>query len=1840
MSTPNFSLDIELWPAAERKQQDVYFQPALTWLLGQGASEGATQGVALLMLEYDPSSADASKQDFRELTKGLIRWTWAAAGKAADVAVTVDDLDDLYDDFSGATLAHADLQKFLAAHYAFVMHEFAAPGGGAEVDATVFPMFPDLELAVGGGAAQSFSSTSVTPSELDDLRDYFQQLQAQFGRTTKANTIGASSIAEFIFVGYARLLIRAGIQAGSDTLEAGGGSAANITALVDSISNSDYFNIAQMASRFLLHGFNLPEGVISGEVASADEGLYVSTRQQYVFADSLSSGNYVVKLRMGATSHEHITFPSTDDDGRGAITYSIASSDESSLLLAQAKALDSLKTTDLASLHSVKPTRMDPYRRERLHFVLRNRVQWEHGGDAAYLLPLSASLRAHLRCKDPNPTVDLLVWPGGQAAAEIDVANADFAWATRLELTLAQLPDPQTDESLTTVFELGESSEEHKLLLEGVWDFLARQTDASAIDLTLLYVSGSGTTNPGVTTLATVDDDVLVVKANLSNDTGAVDSGPFGAALSDKQTFLQLIWEGLDVSGGGYYLHLPKISGDARAKIFSDGTSGIIQLLIGFTDAADPIHDFNNCAIFDQAIDVENDLVLARSTETVPVLTVPAGYLGFEISDRPELEVPDPDTGVDELSALYQLLGYQIQASPPFIASNVGLPIGPAEHETPNGNWLYERLVPTFSLVPRVDEIDGAPDPNLDPYRSMDGSSELVVDTWWQDIYGNQLLDNKNTEAFAVGYTDPLLGINQWPSVAERYALTSTQEGRRLNLSFSFDASSYYEDGDTTKTRDNRMASDRAIVESAYYQLSQSDVTLKLTTSLDSNWSSADVDKNELLEFLLGIYQFLGDPTQPAPAPFTQAIDASGIAVAGVFIQEVQVELEMSRALDHVLEDLRSNGAIKDEHRNVLTSVARLSPMYEANSVTVAADQTPAQIASAALRYPVLVYTAADVLAAVASRAEVLSANLSLDPAALVVERDLLRISTTDWDEYVALSPAPITTQTEDTCQTLATKFGDDMSDKLGRDVEFSVTDLGAILARVSGLLVAGAQFQIGIRAFTRAFQETFESEGLHLAVSGAGDSAISAAAASQLLCAVRFDDQGITFDIEQRPTYFGLPPLSNSLLTGLVALDDYAGWKGGVAADADLGSVAYTATSEDKKFEAIDINVLARAFLVAVEEFLEPSRLVPAKRLLPDKVASILQRKAELARALSEDLQPILKRDVGAVASEAEDEAKAALRQELLIDLVKGYDVETVVQYGVNVTVANPSFDEARIRGKAKVLGAQVGEGSELETIPLRDLERVLDFTLSAGKIKLRGGDAQPASYFTYLFDTKNPELLASVVLDLEFAPIEIEHDIQQLTGIADYESSRWLSLILPDDLRQPLGASPIPIPLRSYPQPPSLVQQSADADTTSLTDLEDVRQWEYTIVVEHPYISQDSVDCILQLNVPAIDNLPTESGTIAQPSALFSSLVNFSQIFPQLSQDLDALEDAEVLTDDAKSRQAKLALIALEALVQQTTRDWQAWVTGINIYGPGDGDLHFELRERPGASDDERVGEVDIVKTVASIVGDDSIFPVLQLPGYDRTSLTRAGVAIDTNASLSDGDSLVYEFQRDATDLTFFGDSSIPDRMLTVLNLDVIEHQNAWASVWLSRNKVLIEEANGAEIPTNPAFVFQTPAVRFNNMVTPFITNDEPWELATLKSDTGDPVERTLKDHLQTMIDVLFPAFEASKYEVRLSCRYSFAMVRARGFNEDIVTTLPILLGLRVTPQALAAGYAGDLSAEISRWLTANRPSMENASLSFVVDLFSKLDPDSNTSLPMLRITRLGLSFSYVSDVDSLIA
>ncbi|MEM6806067.1 MAG: hypothetical protein AAF696_32010, partial [Bacteroidota bacterium] len=506
--------------------------------------------------------------------------------------------------------------------------------------------------------------------------------------------------------------------------------------------------------------------------------------------------------------------------------------------------------------------------------------------------------------------------------------------------------------------------------------------------------------------------------------------------------------------------------------------------------------------------------------------------------------------------------------------------------------------------------------------------------------------------------------------------------------------------------------------------------------------------------------------------------------------------------------------------------------------------------------------------------------------------------------------------------------------------------------------------------------------------------------------------------------------------------------------------------------------------------------------------------------------------------------------------------------------------------------------------------------------------------------------------------------------------EFRSYVDALLSDANPNYMGRKSIPIPLRYYPQAPSLILQEAEADESSRTVIRDLREWRYTLIYEHLEVAQDSIECIVRLNVADEDNINKPQSQKKKNKDL-PRLVNLLYSFQEKKTEFEPAIQA--LKSGGDPEKAKVALKTFHWYCKEIAEAWESLkVDNQHHYLPKEGDLHLEVseetlsyvgdtseaqerqailsvhqglkesqliklsdtqvraRRKKLAQEEGLEGDAALASEGIIKVGDTyykQVLPLIALPGFrleqDYPKDHPAEPSKDLVARRE------FRFLIDPEDQSFFGDSSIPDRKLSIDNLDLFQQQNAWASIWLSRNKDLILGKK-----THEAFIFRTPAVRFTNRTIPSIVNDEPWNVAKLPDGT-DVQKRELSKHLENMLDLfeagvkrLDPRGKNERYELRISCRYAYTLVEGSGLNEDITTTLPLLLGLRIKPAALKT-YHSKLAKEIHGWFKKIDPVRRKAFLVFAMEAYSQLDPDEQSSLPLLQVRQLNLELDDITDL-----
>ena len=1800
-SIAGFSWGVELWAAeSDQKVLDIFFQPAFSW------TPSGVKGEALFFIENSINASSSDRKDFDELVKILLRWVWKAhdmdeARDSEDLGAELEALYEVFANDNSPLFTYAQLQRFLGHHFIFRLSECES-----DIEGSLFPVFPHLSMKLGDdGILQSFEELGwqLDEVELQSLKTYFNQLKVQFAqaqngsqsRNVSTRGIGSkTAITEFVFADYFRLLIRSALQVASDFVKENENAAKNMLALVEALgTNQKFEEVASMASRFFLYGLHLPR--LSDELPA--QALYQATGQQFELAAARGTlgaeSGYKVQIAVTPLAEAETPILHFELPSDAGLTYFLQQTEDKTYAkypLVETLNILTSQQLDNLSLPSAKLEAIPFYQHEILNFALRKWIIWNHTAaeiptpaTSEYILPFPSSLTNYLLDKSTNPTISLAKdkLSDNSDTLDFDLNRIEahlFYWATQVEVQIRLIPQTEEEGFLADTYVISGMSEADHNLLEDVWIHLAKAGVAN-VGLSLLSLEkGENTTQ--LVDLPLSNSEIIIVKNNLSTESNSSSSQSSTRSLTSAsstvlhakaeqvQDFIQLIWEANTVNTGGYFLHIPN-DRQLNDKLFAGAAEATLSLLIRFEDTNAPVFDFHNCAIYTEDIEISDYLITAQSTETVPMLGIPAGHLGLHLA-RPEatedypivklkkktglktapdddlaafmqlkkedevalthisndgkwvcaiyqtnirgwikidnkvLDIPNLDR--NEVDNLYQLLGYEIQpTSSPESHAPQGLPIGPTGEDI----WVYERLISTSKLFDEGAISNGAelPSAQQNPYLGIADQAELKVKSWWNDLYGNQLLEKASESTFKIRYTDPIIGINEWPSVAENYEFVAdTEQQAKLKIELAFDTTPY--EAETNTSEENRLNKIKAALityKQIYYQLLQADTILQLDTSVLNGARSFPVNKSRVLsDFVEAIYRYLsqvlsGVSIPPPPPPiyaetfFIIFDDGTQLLYKEAFIFSIEVTIDIKRNTDLIHADLKNEeGVVLPEYKNVANSKTYLSPKL--NQATTEQTQS--------------------------------------------------------------------------------------------------------------------------LKDFARNFEAAFRHLKLAVSALPSNEQTNAEKQARRPLWAVHLSDKGVHYNIQEAlPAFFAIPPLANSLKSDKVLIDDYENWKNEQLADENLDqrTLTYNLSQEEKQFDALDINVLARDFLVAVEEFLEADSLIPAYQLAPDTLTTIVEQKAVLATAISDHVVPILAKDIG--KDDQQSEAKSTIKQQLLIHLVEGYDIETIVQYGVEVSVGShllgklkwEAGKEPRIAGKAVIVAAYQGTGDNRKEVDIQSL----DFSLAAGKISLKSKGGK--TYFTYLFDTRSPEKFRNIYLELAFKSTEIEYNIEEIDGINQYEASSWLSFVLPDSANpaNDMGTNAVPIPLRNYPMPPSLIFHQAEADPDSELELSDVRQWKYSCVYEHPDVAQDTIDCVIKLNVPPPSNIQTRSLGIPERN-LFEALVNFSEIYPALSRDL-ALIQKQTPTNN-ETLQAQIAVVAFEHLVSEVSSAWSNWNLEVAKPSISRGNLHYELREEINSDTAIKRAFIETLKTISPQAGAEVPAPVLALPTYFE------GEVVD-----NDNDNIKeYTFEPNPMDIAFFGDSSIPDRKFSIENLDVIHQQNAWATIWLSRNKELIPEKD-----TNPIFVFQTPEVKFNSKITPSLVNDERWDINRLAANDNS-TDRSLLGHLRRMFHTILPQSSTNEYEIRMSCRYAFVMTAGSGLSQDLLSMLPMLMGLRLSK--IDEQYIQSLTNKIEDWRLRTKPAENKAAYIFSINIFSKLDPNNRENLPLLKIEHLQLNLEDI--------
>jgi LysM repeat protein len=739
----------------------------------------------------------------------------------------------------------------------------------------------------------------------------------------------------------------------------------------------------------------------------------------------------------------------------------------------------------------------------------------------------------------------------------------------------------------------------------------------------------------------------------------------------------------------------------------------------------------------------------------------------------------------------------------------------------------------------------------------------------------------------------------------------------------------------------------------------------------------------------------------------------------------------------------------------------------------------------------------------------------------------------------------------------------------------------------------------LSLREFAKNFEQAFP--GLK-AATGIKKELDEDRSASGRLWAVNFGESGIrSFTIQgDRPRFFALKPLSTSLM-----------------AKKDVPIVSYRSghglDDQPKKhnFQTIDLDKWAQDFLSAVDRILSLEYAIPAFMLDSKAYEKIVAAKATIAEALKGQVDEILE-PKGDKHREADlIDAREALYQRMLIKLSHAYETDTLIQ--LPVAVESNYLDKKtapRFFGKPVSINETIAGPNP-------------DYQLATAKVPLADGNQT----VNFLFKVTSAEEQTKVPLNLIYQISEFEYDIQDNKGIEDYEASSWLSFILPigQSPRQPLGINPhigaieVPIPLRCYPVPPTLVFQEGHAwwhppkSTSGQPEIEQVKLWDYGITYEHQAAAQDST----YLKVVFNDVKNPDKRTKARKPDLFDTLAQFTAVYPDLRKDLEFLptiqegQGGDIATKAVQSF-ARLAIAVAEA--------WQLTSASRHDEKP-DSRLIFNY------SLDMKKTESSSLETLTLHAAPENpsvMWPRVFILIPDRQKVEQP---LEMPIIVQTSQESVYKYPEASNTLGPFG--SLRQKFVFE-KCDVVHLQNAWGGVWITRNEHLIDSTH-----TNAGFVYRTPLVRFRNPMVPFLEYDE---IIPINFSSG------LKASLRSLFQSLFAATGKTwdKYSERsltLTCSYDYELVASTPGETPIISRVPVLFQPRhyfkLDPEKpdwgdQRASFVEELCQAIETWEKNNPACRNGGSYVFEINLYSTLEP--SLTQPLLKLK--SLSYNLESD------
>ena len=1288
--------------------------------------------------------------------------------------------------------------------------------------------------------------------------------------------------------------------------------------------------------------------------------------------------------------------------------------------------------------------------------------------------------------------------------------------------------------------------------------------------------------------------------------------------------------------------------------------------------------------------------------------TVPVGVESLAAERPVPAAVPapsDPGYAVAFLQNAYSLLGCQVAENAYFKGSNFGVPIGPTTKPAdPSSNdklrfapalsegdpWEYRRAVPY---------ADMSQESGTSPYRGVGGL--LQVSFAFQDLYGNLLSTNLsdptatteplNQPPLRLGYTDPIVGLGQWPGVGASYQVTGTTPTWQIALALSFDTSRY-----------------RGVLA---LDIGTASVTVTFTGPVDPT-TGADVANYTLTSggtsvhpiaatlapgntsVLLTFAAFTAGVTYALEVKGVQwpSPDRGSVVGGGTFTTE-GVDPNSVTVPARARADLRAYDRLEAQMRD------SHGMAYAVESTLIGGDGRAPLGATGVKSLQDWLF---DGSAPVAGYLRTVSKGTipACAPPDLPLATDPLALT--------QLNPADIF--------ELSTSF---LMTRTGGVVEADLETTPGI--RSSATVVAPYQATLpsnqngngtrALDAFARGFEQALKSvaDGYKLKVAtGLDRHKVTTVSSGSTLWAVRIGPSAISYSLvtdrggRAQSTIFAPRPVSTTLQNrAAVPIYDYATGTG------------ISGTSHPVDFAGIDLDGWCRRLFEAVDTVLAPeytAALQIVYRRSPVGQTSYLERlltaKQSLATTASKLMAPVF------TPGAKSDQAVAAFYQSLLVRLSNAYAVRAAIEYEAQVKTSATTDDTSGVA--PRLFGAVTTVQPKLLwaaadpllatsiTVQFDDQMAVGPATTAANYAILPAGRLNVTSVVP-LSQTD----LSVFKVNLSGAPTgTLELEVSDAVTNTNGEPLRpplTLPILAAKPRQTPLTFSSPKLPLASGVQPLTFLLSAPDTvvgaggEVVSYVDLDlsydgtaiehqiepavdpdsayVASSWLTFLIPEtqwplNAYLGPETVPMILR-DYPAVPSLPSQQGvatgteddltsirqwrysfTYSLPfhypqdrvdgkvefnmRSLVQSHAGFPDAFPQLAE---FVTQYPAIAADLQSYLALVDTTTTDATTltnaTQAANAFAQLVEAVANVASGHVGLRFEPPAPGLVGSTDLTYEFHVDESSIEIAGAEALLVKLTgalPPGVASATVTIAGfTAVPPPGVAAEADTSPFVYQaKNGSYLSAAVGQTIANRTIELDGLDILQRQDAQPSVYIERNKTLMPDAREC---LND-FVYTTPTITPTSPLYPTIDSADAILIAAIgePAPPPPPLPRSLEAQFTALFTALLANNQRPDIFVQVQIDYEYSL------TADLSPlSLPVLMQppLSVDVQAGATGpgslaqMISDWSGAIETWFKTEQP-LGAGTLWVDLILLSDL---TEKPMPLLRLRKLYLPILYVS-------